>query len=99
MTDMDKKREEIREGIDATICMFCEEDVDKRVCSEAICGYASGLRDALTKKLHSQGVVIKVDRCPVCGEVISSAFPGKEWYHCPIVSCGWTGYPAVEPLI
>ncbi len=52
------KQEEIREGIDATICMSCEEVVDKRKCSKAICAYASGLRDALTKKLHSQGVVI-----------------------------------------
>ena len=55
-------KEEIRGGIDASICMHCEEDVDKRVCAKAICAYASDLRNTILKRQHSQGVVIKVDR-------------------------------------
>ena len=56
------KQEEIREGLDNSICDACEEDVDKDDCRKSICAYASKLRDAILKLEDSQGVVIKVDR-------------------------------------
>ena len=65
MTDIDKKREEIREGIARAIppldCCYCVHfgycTWDKKGLCEA--GYE--LADSISNYLHSQGVVIEVD--------------------------------------
>jgi len=53
------RQEQIREGMEATICTFCAITDCKL---EEVCGNCSNLAEGIIKKQDSQGVVIKVER-------------------------------------
>ena len=95
------KQEEIREGMK----MFLQ--------GVAHNGYYEGLELRQLEELHSQGVVIKVERelpilhpCEVCEHCAEGTNEDGDWISCSEKGCGhikkWklkAGYTAVESLI